>query len=316
MNAFELANTPALSRSALERAAELRDAPDVLEAGWKHAKLLLLNEQNHAFGTATRLHLLAGPDVAKAPPSNAILIAIEGEEESGRHVWAVRGSLPPGPVTTLREAGSLLSPRDAGLFTTAQAVLNWHDAARYCAVCGGPTAAISAGWARRCQSCGREDYPRTDPAVICLVHDGGDRVLLARQPSWPSGRYSLLAGFVEAGESAEACVHREVGEEVGVAVRDIRYLGSQPWPFPRSLMLGYHALADPAQPIIPEPGEIEEARWFSLTEVESAVATMAAAARTTRSRTLTAAATFTPPGAVSIAHGILTAWVQARRARS
>ncbi|WP_064440771.1 NAD(+) diphosphatase [Hoyosella altamirensis] len=312
MNAFELANTPALSRSALERAAELRSAPDVLGAGWKHAKVLLLNEQNHAFGTATRLHLLAGPAVAEAPPSNAILIAIEGEEGSGRHVWALRGSLPPGQVTTLRESGSLLSPRDAGLFTTAQAVLNWHDAARFCAVCGGPTDAISAGWARRCRSCGREDYPRTDPAVICLVHDGGDRVLLARQPSWPSGRYSLLAGFVEAGESAEACVHREIAEEVGVAVRDVRYLGSQPWPFPRSLMLGYHALADPAEPITPEPGEIEEARWFGLTEVESAVAAMAATA--TRGESRTAATAFTPPGAVSIAHGILTAWVRARRA--
>lgn len=305
IHGFELATTPALSRSALERAAELRGNADILDEGWHHAKILLLNKANETRGTAVGLQLLDGREFGDRPPPEAVLLALDTDDgPPGRQLWALRGVLPSGLVTTLRDAGSLLSPRDAGLLTTAQAVLNWHDAAQFCSVCGGRTMPVSAGWARRCEQCGKEDFPRTDPAVICLVHDGGDRVLLARQPSWPKGRYSLLAGFVEAGESAEACVRREVAEEVGVAVRDIRYLGSQPWPFPRSLMLGYHALADPAQTIVPEPGEIEDARWFDRVEVEEALAAEAGTGR--------AAPGFTAPGAVSIAHGILSSWVRAR----
>ncbi|MCW4352259.1 NAD(+) diphosphatase [Hoyosella sp. YIM 151337] len=304
LEAFELATTPALSRSALERAAELRTNAAVLATGWHDSAVLTLNRANEAPGTPAGLQLIRGAEISAAPPRGAVLIAIDSSATVTGHVWALRRELPPGPVTTLRDAGSLLTPRDAGLFTTAQAVLNWHDTARFCPSCGARTQAISAGWARSCDGCGREDYPRTDPAVICLVHDGADRVLLARQPTWPEGRYSLLAGFVEAGESAEACVLREVAEEVGVAVEGIRYLGSQPWPFPRSLMLGYHAVADPAAPIVPEPGEIEDARWFHRAEVESAVAVNQGPAVGKRR--------FTAPGAVSIAHGILSAWVRTR----
>ena len=106
-----------------------------------------------------------------------------------------------------------------------------------------------AAGTRVCEANAHEEYPRTDPAVICLVHDGVDRVLIARQPVWPAGRFSVLAGFVEAGESLEACVARELHEEVGAEVTEIRYLGSQAWPFPRSLMIGFHALADPEVPL-------------------------------------------------------------------
>ena len=131
----------------------------------------------------------------------------------------------------------------------------------------GPPA--GTGCARRS---GHEDYPRTDPAVICLVHDGAERVLLARQPVWPEGRFSVLAGFVEAGESLEACVLREIHEEVGVPVREVSYLGSQAWPFPRSLMVGFQAVADADAPLRPAEGEIAEAMWVTRDELRAALA--------------------------------------------
>jgi NAD+ diphosphatase len=182
-------------------------------------------------------------------------------------------------------------------------VLTWHDRARFCSRDGSPTHPGHAGWHRTCQAAGHEEYPRTDPAVICLVHDGGDRVLLARQPVWPVGRFSVLAGFVEAGESLEACVLREVEEEVGVTVRDVCYLGSQAWPFPRSLMVGFHALADPDIPLVPADGEIEEARWVTRTQVRAALADGADwAGAVSEERALLL------PGSVSIARTMLDAW--------
>jgi NAD+ diphosphatase len=161
-----------------------------------------------------------------------------------------------------------------------------------------------AGWATKCPNCGREEYPRTDPAVICLVHDGpgdGSQVLLARQPIWPKGRYSVLAGFVEAGESLEACVAREICEEVGVDVTDIRYLGSQPWPFPRSLMLGFAAHAAPDQPVRLQDGEIEEALWVSRDMVREALAAEADGAEHWLGL----------PGPTSIARRMLESWADA-----
>jgi NAD+ diphosphatase len=158
---------------------------------------------------------------------------------------------------------------------------------------------IKSGWATICTWDGREEYPRSDPAVICLVHDGegdnGSHVLLARQPSWPKSRYSVLAGFVEAGESFEDCVAREIGEEVGLAVRDVRYLGNQPWPFPRSLMIGYTAVADRSAPILLADGEIAEALWFSRDDVRKALAG-------------DPSVPFKLPGGVSIAYHMVKAW--------
>ena len=131
----------------------------------------------------------------------------------------------------------MLTDTEAGLLTTATALLTWHDAAGFCPRCGLPSVPSPAGWSRMCPR-HHEDFPRTDPAVIVLVHDGVDSMVLARQPIWPIGRMSVLAGFVEAGESLEHTVAREVLEEVGVHVTDVSYLGSQPWPFPRSMMVG------------------------------------------------------------------------------
>ena len=140
----------------------------------------------------------------------------------------------------LRAAAAALRAEDAGLAAHAAALLNWHRRHRYCAVCGGPTAVAEGGIVRRCERCGAQHHPRTDPVVIMLVTDG-DRVLLGRQRAWPAGRYSALAGFVEPGESLEEAVAREVREEAGVEVGPPVYLASQPWPFPTSLMLGFTA---------------------------------------------------------------------------
>ena len=203
-------------------------------------------------------------------------------------------------------AGAALDALGAGLFTTAVAVLNWHDAARFCARDGSPTHPRTPAGTGVCEAAGHEEYPRTDPAVICLVHDGGDRVLLARQPVWPEGRYSVLAGFVEAGESLEACVLREIDEEVGVEVRDIRYLGSQAWPFPRSLMVGFHAVADADAPLLPADGEIAEALWVTRAELRAALARGDWGAAPNRGSGSSCC-----PGKVSIARSMLEAWAAA-----
>ncbi len=179
--------------------------------------------------------------------------------------WALRGDVADG--AGLRELGPVLSDTDAGLLTTATALLTWHAAAGFCPRCGEPMLPSPAGWSRVCGR-GHEDFPRTDPAVIVLVHDGADALVLARQPVWPPGRMSVLAGFVEAGESLEATVVREVHEEIGVLVNDVSYLGSQPWPFPRSLMVGFAARADPDAPLAPREGEIESAQWVDRARIQ------------------------------------------------
>ncbi|MGH8030958.1 MAG: NAD(+) diphosphatase, partial [Luteimonas sp.] len=154
-------------------------------------------------------------------------------------------------------------------FAQARAMLHWQARHRHCGVCGGAVAFLRAGWLGRCTQCGAEHYPRTDPAVIVAVSDG-DRLLLGRQASWPPHRYSTLAGFVEPGETLEQTVMREVFEESGVRVHACRYLASQPWPFPSSLMLGFIADAAPDDPVIGD--ELEDARWFSTDAIGAAIA--------------------------------------------
>lgn len=262
---------------------------------WPRARVLSVDRRSRVravvSGDQVRPVYTSGPEVGDRPPREAVLLG----EDGGIAYWALRAS--PGEAAEpaandggrdtwrawrieqsegeqwldLRAVGPLLSDTDAGMVTTAVGVLFWHGHARYCTVCGAETVSVRGGWARDCTGCGRQEYPRTDPAVIMLVHDGAGHVLLARQPGWPAGRYSVLAGFVEVGESAEATVVREVHEEVGVAVGDVRYLGSQPWPFPRSLMLGFAAVADRDAPIVPADGEIESARWVHRTELRAAL---------------------------------------------
>jgi NAD+ diphosphatase len=189
---------------------------------------------------------------------------------------------------------ALLHGEDAPIFAAALSLARWHSRHRFCANCGQPSENVRGGWSRRCPSCGAEHYPRVDPVVIMLAeHDG--KLLLGRQPQYPPGRYSALAGFVEVGENLEAAVARELYEEAGVSVRNIRYLASQPWPFPSSLMLGCHAEAQSDQLKI-DTAELEDARWFGRAEVAEALAEAPEA-------------TFLPPPKTAIARTLLERWL-------
>jgi len=169
--------------------------------------------------------------------------------------------------TDLRTVGAIVPRDDGALLAYARGLIHWHSRHRFCGVCGQGTVSEQAGHQRRCANpdCGAVHFPRTDPAVIMLIHDG-DRIILGRQAQWPPGMNSVLAGFVEPGESLEEAVAREVLEEVGIAVADVRYQSSQPWPFPSSIMLGFTARALNAD-IRLSPDEIESARWYSRDEL-------------------------------------------------
>jgi NAD+ diphosphatase len=201
------------------------------------------------------------------------------------------GGRPVDSWAGLREVGADLGDLDAGLLAQAIGIIEWHERHRFSPLSGAPTTVERAGWVRRDPETGAELFPRTDPAVIMLVHDGGDRCVLGRQAVWPPGRFSILAGFVEPGESAEGAVAREVAEEVGIRVTDIRYAGSQPWPFPQSLMLGFTARVEGDPTLRLDPTEIEEARWFTRDELRSGSGPRAL------------------PPAVSIARNIIDRWL-------
>ncbi len=206
----------------------------------------------------------AGETVLLGVDTHGPVFAVDPEPERA-------AALQPGAeVRGLRDVAAMAATADAGLLAHAVGLLNWHRRHRFCANCGAPTSSAEAGHVRACPRCGAIHHPRTDPVVITLVHDG-DRVLLGRQPTWPPGRYSALAGFVEPGESLEEAVAREIGEESGVTVRDVRYRSSQPWPFPASLMLGFEAAYAAGQPYTHDR-ELEDVRWFSRHELERAVA--------------------------------------------
>jgi NAD+ diphosphatase len=260
-----------LSRSTSDRAAHLRADAELLDRLWADP--------------ATRVLRVGDGRAPVTEPDGRVVLALAapgevgparepvflGVDDSGVAYVAV-AETPGEDWAGLRDVGALLDDRDAGLLTEAVAVLNWHATHRHCPRCGTPTEPVQAGWARRCPADGSEHYPRTDPAVIMTVVDADDRVLLGHNPRWPQGRYSTLAGFVEPGESLEAAVRREAAEEAGVVVGEVTYLGSQPWPFPASLMLGFTAHA--TSPDITVDGvEITDARWFSREELTEAVRT-------------------------------------------
>jgi NAD+ diphosphatase len=175
-----------------------------------------------------------------------------------------------GPVG-LREAASQLPADEAALAAYAGSLLGWHRRHRFCANCGQATEPRDAGHERFCPACHAQHFPRTDPVVIVRVTDAAGRLLLGRQQRWPEGRFSLLAGYVEPGETLEQAVRREVLEEAGVTLEEVSYLASQPWPFPSSLMLGFQALAVAGEPRADEI-ELAEVRWFDRREVDDAAA--------------------------------------------
>ena len=210
------------------------------------------------------------------PEDTETLLLYLGRHDGTAHVAACRPETPgdqgpreedldAAPFADLREVATDLSPMEATLFATALGLANWHVRHPRCPRCGEPTEVVQAGWVRRCPHDGSEHYPRTDPAVIMAVTDADDRLLLARNVSWPEGRFSVLAGFVEPGETIAAAVAREVGEEVGVSVADVRFVADQPWPFPASLMIGCTARATTTE-LVCQPDEIAEARWFTREE--------------------------------------------------
>jgi NAD+ diphosphatase len=215
-------------------------------------------------GVQVRDGRLALVPLAEAGGGEPLLLGLDG----GAPVFAAEAA--DGGLMGLREAAATLPHADGGLAAYAAALLGWHRRHRFCANCGAPTEVREAGHVRRCPRCGAEHHPRTDPVVIMLVVRG-DEVLLGRQPTWPPGRYSALAGFVEPGESLEEAVAREVREEARIEIGPPRYVSSQPWPFPASLMLGFVAPWASGEPEIGDE-ELEDARWFTRAEVRAAVA--------------------------------------------
>lgn len=310
MALFQLNEIPLLSRSALDRADHLRTDEQALKEGWATARLLRVGRRGAVRFESGALVWDSALELAAEPSPEAVFLGVD----DGVHLWAVADGSLTGTLQDLRQlADASIDDFTAGVMSAALALINWHAGAAFHGIDGTPTVPAKGGWSRVAED-GREDFPRTDPAVICLIHDGADRVLLGRQASWPETMFSLLAGFVEAGESLERCVEREIREEVGLDVRDIEYLGSQPWPFPRSLMLGFSAQADPGQPLVFSDGEIAEAHWFTRDEVRTALAAGGwrarpedgAAASATGSRLLL-------PGSISIARTIVESWVAAGR---
>ena len=269
----------AFVEGALDRADALRDHRDALHAYWANARVLLIDGDGRtAVDDEGRLAAARGGDLADTPEA-AIFLGIRGDEAWFAQAEAGVEAMTAGPAAfeskphpagrvDLRTAAAQWTPFEATVFAQARAVLHWQQRHRYCGACGGALAFMRGGWQGHCQQCGLDHYPRTDPAVIVAVTDG-ERLLLGRQASWPAHRYSTLAGFVEPGETLEQTVAREVMEESGVRVRSSRYLASQPWPFPSSLMLGFVADAEPDPPQANE--ELEDARWFDRDEIGAAL---------------------------------------------
>jgi NAD+ diphosphatase len=255
---------PVLSRSAHDRAHAARSLPDPTRG---HPVRVLTVDERRAVPVSED-H--GGPSLVWDEQPSLPVGAVYLGEADGVHYAAVRGERsltvngrPVDSWTGLREVGADLGDLDAGLLAQAIGILEWHERNRFSPLSGAETTIEEAGWVQRDPVTGSPLFPRTDPAVIMLVHDGGDRCVLGRQAVWPPGRFSILAGFVEPGESAEGAVAREISEEVGLRVTDVRYVTSQPWPFPQSLMLGFTARVDGDDTLRPDDDEIEEARWFT-----------------------------------------------------
>jgi len=286
-------DTLALSRGTVDRLTEKRTEEAWQDAAWadpgtrvlvvsdgralariddEHAALVFVPPRQAPEGT----RFLLGRDDADGIVYFGLSARLPAAPDGARPaLLAAGGTTPPSPpearAVSLREIGTLLGDRDAGLLTHAVALANWHDTHTHCPVDGTPTVPGPGGHFTVCPKDGTEHFPRTDPAVIMLVTDPDDRCLLARNAAWPGRRVSILAGFVDPGESAEQAVIREVAEETQIKVTNVRYVGSQPWPMPRSLMLGFRAEAPAGQAIVVDREEIAEAYWFSRDELLAAI---------------------------------------------
>jgi NAD+ diphosphatase len=250
--------------AALDRAPLERREPEWLAArrADPQARALVLSERG--------LWIDDGHLVLVSPNGESVFLGLRGD----RPLFATdAGAAEPdrGHAADLREAATELPADEAALGAYAASLLSWHRRHRFCANCGSPTDPEDGGHERLCPACGAHPFPRTDPVVIVRVDDGRNRLLLGRQARWPPGRFSVLAGFVEPGETLEEAVRREVLEESSIEVGPVAYVASQPWPFPSSLMIGFNALATGGEPR-PGDSELSDVRWFDRAEVEAAAA--------------------------------------------
>ena len=288
---------PAFSGQPLDRADHLRTDPGKLaELRAGDARLLKLDGLMPELNGNDRLAWLPLSDAAA--DAELVFLGLAG----GRaHFAAVPGEGNADPAYAQREVWGMLgqfSADDLALYGTARSVLDWHARHRFCARCGEATELAKGGWQRDCGACGTQHFPRVDPVAIMLVECRG-QLLLGRQARFPPRSFSALAGFVEPGESIEDAVRREVFEEAGVRVGEVRYVASQPWPFPSQLMLGCLGLAESLELTI-DKREIEDARWFTREEVAEALAKGSEST------------SFLPPPAQAIAHDLLQWWLEER----
>lgn len=281
----------------LDRADAVRSDPARLAALWDAGARVLMME---GLEPALAEGALVWGEAQAVVPGEAVFLGLDGAGIG--HFAPVplpdqANTLPP--PFNLWQALDGMDGGEIAVYGTARALVGWHARHRFCARCGGSTQLAKGGWQRDCDACGTPHFPRTDPVVIMSVeHDG--RLLLGRQPRFPPHRYSALAGFVEPGESIEEAVAREIFEEAGVEVRDVRYVTSQPWPFPSSLMIAAHAFADdPALSI--DRSELEDAHWFTRDEVAQA---MEARARGEQG------AAFDAPSQTAVAWHLLAHWLE------
>ncbi|GAA3108599.1 NAD+ diphosphatase [Kribbella aluminosa] len=287
-----------LSRSVLDRAADRRRDADWLEKAWAATDTQVVAVAGDRVQVTDDRTALRFVRPSEAPDGLRVFLGIDrvsgaGMTADGRAVFAV---LVEGEADEsyagLREIGGVLDDREAGAAVHVIGLANWHAVNTHCANCGEHTEIIDAGHVRQCPACGMSHFPRSDPAIIVLVTDDQDRALLGRNEKWPEGQYSTLAGFVEPGESLEGAVRREVLEESGVIVGpEVEYAGSQPWPLPASLMLGFYAKASSFD-IEVDGDEISDARWFTREDL----------------RALIEAGTMRLPGAISISRRLIEGW--------
>lgn len=258
-----------LARSPIDRASHLRMDEGALGELWKSAKILLLvGDQLGASDDS--LNFLTASEISGE--GEKFFLGLDAQTHESYFAWHTQENLVGDEnLRTLRQIGATLSDLEAGLAVHAVGLAHWHASHPRCSRCGAKTRSSFGGAVRICVEDESQHHPRTDPAVIVLVKDEDDRLLLGHQPTWPEKRFSNFAGFVEPGESFEQCVVREVAEECGVVVSDVHYLGSQPWPFPASIMIAFEAVTADPSTAKADGEEITEIRWFSRSEMKEAV---------------------------------------------
>ena len=267
----------------LDRASELRSDEAELNRLWSAAKIIRVAESKLATD-GTSLRFLNAAEVEKLIASKIFttgdkyFLGIDSASKVAYFAWdcdevgLAAGENSTEGMASLRELGGILDEFHLGISMHATALSNWHRSHPHCARCGAETTSTLGGSVRVCVKDQSQLHPRTDSAVIVLVKDKDDRILLGHQPIWPDGRFSTFAGFLEPGETFEQCVEREVFEESGVKVNEIKYLGSQPWPFPASIMIAFSAVVVDPSTAKADGVEITEVRWFTRDELKSSVA--------------------------------------------